>query len=378
MIMAKSLRRSRAKALLRVSAGIVVLVSAISCGSDKSTGLSDLSPVGDSLVPPADSLQTPGIPAPPLSPPADSTPPIVPTPPAVPDTLAPPSPPPPDPAPPPPAQSGIPFGAVDLWVDTTVLYGPEPFTMSINSDRPETLVARINAARALRHRLVLTMTGGMHSRYITNDKFDIAKWKTRQDLYDTPEIRAAVTAGLADGTVLMANIIDEPQHSSWGGVPNKELMDEMAAHVKRIFPTLPVGVWAKPDWLPAERYKVVDFLITQYVARYGSVTAWRDLVLAVAKENGIAVLFAINPINGGMPVPSCPVGPTGGKGTYSNRCQMTPDQIRESGAVLGVAGCGLVVWRYEQKFMSRSENHQAFEDLAAKLSSKTAPPCRRP
>jgi hypothetical protein len=265
-----------------------------------------------------------------------------------------------------------------LWVDTTVLYGPEPFTMSSNSDRPETVVARINAARAMHHKLVLTMTGGMHSRYLTNHKFDIVKWKTRQNLFDTPEIRAAVTAGLADGTVLMANIIDEPQHGSWGGVPNKALMDEMAAHVKRIFPTLPVGVWAKSDWLPAERFKVVDFLITQYVARYGSVTAWRDAVLAIAKENGIAVLFAINPINGGTPVPNCPIGPTGGRGTYSNRCQMTPDQIRESGAILGVAGCGLNVWRYDQKFMSKPENLEAFRDVAAKLSTKTAPSCRRP
>jgi hypothetical protein len=57
---------------------------------------------------------------------------------------------------------------------------------------------------------------------------------------------------------------------------------------------------------------------------------------------------------------------------------MTPDQIRESGAILGVAGCGLNVWRYDQKFMSKPENLEAFRDVAAKLSTKTAPSCRRP
>ena len=106
-------------------------------------------------------------------------------------------------------------------------------------------------------------------------------------------------------------------------------------------------------------------------------TTWRDSALAMAKLNGIAVLFAINPINGGTPVPRCPVGPTGGKGTYSDRCQMTPDQIRESGAILGVAGCGLVVWRYDRTFMSKPENRKAFEDVAAQLSTKTVRPCRR-
>ncbi len=103
--------------------------------------------------------------------------------------------------------------------------------------------------------------------HVTHGKFDLAKWKARQNRYDTPEIRAAVEAGFRDGTVLMANIIDEPHHQSWGGVPDKALIDEMAAFVKRIFPMLPVGLSIRWDWLPGERYKVVDFIVTQYVTR---------------------------------------------------------------------------------------------------------------
>lgn len=250
--------------------------------------------------------------------------------------------------------------------------------MSSNAERPEGIVSRIQAARRMGHKLVLEMTSGLHSRYITLGKFDLAKWKARQNLYDTPEIRAAVEAGVRDGTVLMANIIDEPHHRSWGGVPTKALVDRMAAHVKSIFPTLPVGLSIRWDWLPGERYEVVDFIVTQYVARFGSIEAWRDQALAVGERNGIAILFAINPINGGTPVPGCPLGSTGGKGTYGDRCQMTPQQVRDFGSVLGVAGCGLVLWRYQKDFMSRPENHEAFQDVAAKLSTRTAPSCRRP
>lgn len=370
-----SLRRSGATRQVRAWAQFFVLASALSCGSDRSAGPTNNSAIGDSLVPP-DSVATPVDSQAPPSPPSDSVP-TVPTP-ADPTLPTPTDPPllPGDPTA--PTQHGIPFGPVDIWKDdTTVAHAPEPFTMSSNADRPEGVVSRINAAREMGQKLVLTMTGGKHGRYITAGKFDWAKWKARQDRYDTPPIKAAVAAGFRDGTVLMANVMDEPQHKSWGGVMTKPLLDRMAAHVKSIFPGLPVGVSARWDFRPDERYEVMDFIVTQYVARYGSVTAWRDEVLAVAKENGIDVAFAINPINGGSPIRGCPSGSTGGKGTYSDRCRMTPAQVRDFGSTLGVAGCALVLWRYEEKFWSKPENHAAFQDLAATLSTKGGSPCRR-
>ncbi|MEA2722729.1 MAG: hypothetical protein QOH59_500, partial [Gemmatimonadales bacterium] len=36
------------------------------------------------------------------------------------------------------------------------------------------------------------------------------------------------------------------------------------------------------------------------------------------------------------------------------------------------------VWRYDRAFMSKPENREAFQDVAAKLSTRTAPSCRRP
>jgi hypothetical protein len=248
--------------------------------------------------------------------------------------------------------------------------------MSSNADAPDSIIVRINAARRLGHQLILGMTSGKHSRYITDGKFDRAKWTARQDRYNTPAIKAAVAAAVADGTVLMADIIDEPNHRTWGGVMTKPLLDSMAAHVKRIFPTLPVGASIRWDWRPQERYKVLDFIVTQYVVRFGSLTEWRDQALAAAKQNGIAVVLAFNPINGGTPVSGCPTGRTGGKGTYA--CRMTPAQIRDIGSTLGAAGCALLVWRYDAKLMSSAANQEAFKDVAAKLATRRPPRCRRP
>jgi hypothetical protein len=276
-----------------------------------------------------------------------------------------------------PVHAGVPFGPFDLWHTSysRPAYGPEPFTMSSNADAPDSIIVRINAARRLDHQLIIGMTSGEHSRYTTNGKFDFGKWKARQMRYDKPEIRAAVAAAVEDGTVIMADIIDEPNHPTWGGVVTKPILDSMATIVKRMFPTLPVGASIRWDWRPDERYRVLDFIVTQFVFRFGSVTEWRDQALEAVKQNGISVVFAFNPINGGTPMRDCPVGPTGGHGTYS--CRMTPAQIREAGTALGTAGCALLIWRYDAKLMT-PDNKQAFKELGAKLKTLQPRSCRRP
>jgi hypothetical protein len=89
------------------------------------------------------------------------------------------------------------------------------------------------------------------------------------------------------------------------------------------------------------------------------------------------VVFAFNPINGGTHVRGCPLSQTGGAGSYGGNCRMTPAQVRDFGSTLGVAGCALIVWRYNEEFMGKPENQQAFSDVAAKLAAKPAIPCRR-
>jgi hypothetical protein len=278
--------------------------------------------------------------------------------------------------------SGVPYGPFGLWgtSSTTPVMNPGPFSMSINADGPDGIATRINSARALGQKLVLAMTDGNHSRYITDGSFDWAKWKARQDLFKTTTIKTAVAAGLADGTILGANVMDEPQHTSWNGSVSKPMLDQMAAYVKSIFPNLPVGVSVRSDWRPAERYKVIDFIVTQYGANFGSVTAWRDNALAFAAQDGVRVVFSINILNGGAGFneTSCPIPPTGGPGLSSGRCRMGADQVRQFGTTLGSAGSGLFMWQYDSAFMADPANVQAFKDVGAALAKLPAKSWRRP
>ena len=90
----------------------------------------------------------------------------------------------------------------------------------------------------------------------------------RIDQYNTGPIRAAIAAGVADGTVLGNSLMDEPEHRKWGGVMTKPLLDSMAAYARRYFPTLPMGPSHGPNgyyqWRPNERYRVVDYVLNQY------------------------------------------------------------------------------------------------------------------
>jgi len=276
------------------------------------------------------------------------------------------------------SRSGTPFGPDGLWASYTGMRkGYQLFTASVNSDSPQGLIKRINAARAANHQLALMMTGGGHKNYTSHGKFNYAKWKRRMDGYRTPAIRAAVHRGIADGTVLMNNMLDEPNHPDWGGAINKATLDRMASYVKSIFPGLPTGVSIRWDWRPNERYKVLDFIQTQYVSRFGSATAWRDQALAAAKKNGIKLAFAFNPLNGGTVIRNCPLGRTGGKGTYGGNCRMTPAQIRSTAASLGASACALLMWKYDAAFMSKAANIKAFQDVRSMMARNTRKSCSR-
>ena len=282
--------------------------------------------------------------------------------------------------------AGIPYGPYDLWESTTTLkWGPGPFTASHdNAFLPTTMAQRIAAARSKGVRLVLAMTGGPNE-VTTNGKFDLAKWKARMDRLNTSAIKKAVADGVADGTIVGNKLIDEPEQEKWGGVPTKAMIDEMATYAKRIFPTLPMGIGhAAPGfkWRSGERYRVLDWVVVQYAWHYndGDVTAWREQVLNFARNNGVRPMFSLNILNGGVRDRTggwdCPN--TGGKGTRTTYCRMTSDQVRTYGRTIGPFGCALLMWRYDDAFMSKAANQSAFKDVASLLNSKPRPSCRRP
>ena len=284
---------------------------------------------------------------------------------------------------------GVPFGTFGAWEGTTVRTNAADFSLSIGSTDASDIVRRIAAARATGHRLFLAMTGGSHTNYKTNGVFDMNKWTARMNQYNTPAIKAAVAAAVADGTVLGNSVMDEPQNTStdnsWGpaGTLTKARVDEMCAYVKNMFPTLPVGVVHDHNaFQPSQSYKSCDYIVSQYrwAKTKGDVIKFRDEALALGRRDGIAIAFSLNILDGGLPAQDaggCTIPQTGGPGTYGRNCRMTPQQVREWGSVLGQAGCALTMWRYDASYMANPENVKAFQDVAAALAKAPATGCRR-
>jgi len=192
---------------------------------------------------------------------------------------------------------------------------------------------------------------------------------------------------VADGTIVGHSVMDEPNvhgggdGNTWGpqGTMTKARVDSLCGYAKAIFPTLPVGVVHRHDiFEPTKSYRVCDFLISQFANRIGSVTEFRDAGLALARRDGHAIMFSLNILDGGVQDRTgawdCPGS---GIGTYAPNCRMTASQVREYGLTLGPAGCGLVMWKYDARFMANTENEQAFRDIAARLAPVPAPPCRK-
>jgi hypothetical protein len=282
--------------------------------------------------------------------------------------------------------TGIPYGPSGLWAGVTGFeWGPAPFTASQDNTFANSIVTRINTARQKRQRLVLVMTGGLTSEYTTGGKFDLAKWKTRMNTFKTTTIKNAVAGAVADGTIVGNMISNEPEAAKWGGVMTKPLLDQMATYVKGIFPTLPVGVNMSPagyKWRTWERFKVVDYVLSQYQWGFnkGNVGAWRDAVLAWTRVEGVTPVFSLNLLDGGVrdDVGTWDCAGTGGKGTIVHRCRMTADQVRTWGRAIGPYGCAMLMWRYDDAFMAKSANQVAFRDVASLLASKARRSCRRP
>jgi hypothetical protein len=290
------------------------------------------------------------------------------------------------------ASQGTPFGISNLWATNTKLQtsGIAALNSSIDPITPSQVVSHIATARANGIRLVLAMTGGGHNLYKTNGVFDMAKWKAAMDPFNTSAIRDAVAAGVADGTIIGNNVMDEPQQhgvssdpdKTWGpaGTMTKVRVDSMCSYVKGIFPSLPAGVGHDATvFEPNKSYQVCDFLITQYAHRKGDVTAWRDAALSIGARDNMTMIFSMNLLDGGIQhTKPCPIPETGGDGvTGTKNCRMTAEQIRNWGKLLGQAGCAMETWRYDAAFLAKPENQAAISDVAITLAGMPRTPCTR-
>jgi hypothetical protein len=279
---------------------------------------------------------------------------------------------------------GIPFGPFNLLdaIQTSSYGSTGPFTMSMDPYTATNIVTRINDARARGMRLMIAMTSGKHANYRTDGVFDITKWQAKMDTYNTPEIKRAIAAGVADGTIIGNEVMDEPQNTTpdntWGpaGTMTKARVDGLCAYVKNMFPTLPAGVTHDHNaFEPQNSYYVCDYILSQYrwSKTKGDIAAFRDGGLALAARDHIGIAFSLNIIDGGQPSDPCPAG----AGTRLGLCRMTPTEIRNWGMALGQAGCALTMWHYDASFMANSDYVRTFRDIRDKLAGTPGKACRR-
>jgi hypothetical protein len=289
--------------------------------------------------------------------------------------------------------TGIPFGPFGTWDGLSFRPYTDAFTLSHGNFDASNIITRLSIARTNRVRQLPALTGGARANYLTDGVFDMAKWKAKMNTFNTPEIKAAVAAAVEDGTLIGESVMDEPgndggpgnESNSWGpkGTMTKARVDSMCAYVKNMFPTLPVGVFHDyRGFEPDESYAVCDFIVSQYRVAKGDAAEYRDGGLALANRDRHAILFSINILDGGIRAPNdglwnCPLTTTGGRGTYDPNCRMTPQQVREFGVLLGSAGCGLIMWRYEEDMMANLAYQDAFKDVADQLTSLPGKSCSR-
>jgi hypothetical protein len=104
---------------------------------------------------------------------------------------------------------------------------------------------------------------------------------------------------------------------------------------------------------------------------------WRDGALTMAQRDGLAIVFSMNLLNGGVQDKTgawdCPG--TGGLGDRSPNCRMTAAQVRDFGLALGTAGCAMLTWKYDSEFVARPDNQEAFSTIAVALAALPRPRC---
>jgi hypothetical protein len=293
--------------------------------------------------------------------------------------------------------TGIPWGPMNLMRGAGWRFGrsPHPFNGNMSVNTPASLPQQIEAARKAGVRLFLEMTGGAHSQFVDplTGRFSFDLWWNRQLQYNTEAVRAAVDSGYRDGTIRGVNVMDEPNHPSWGKLPDgrgalsKATVDSMCALVKSLFAP-PCGVIATHTWMPDSVYRVVDFVIDQYNPLWkGDQAQWIRGARAFAARNGVKLVPSLNLIDWTKQklwlVP-CPIPATGGPGSAKGDlgvkgCRITPQQFRDAGIPMAQIpeACGMTAWQNDSTMFGKIEYLGAAAEIRVAADRHPATDCRR-
>ncbi len=279
-----------------------------------------------------------------------------------------------------PKLQGVAFGAANLLNNDYC----GVMTLSQDGVASDNILAKIAKARTCKVKLLLNPAGGGHSRYITNGKWDEAKFRAKINALNTPAIRAAVAQAVADGIIVGASVMDEPQQEdapgneekSWGphGWMTKAKVDGMCAYVKTIFPTLNVGVVHDASkFYPETRYAICDFLGSQYRESKGDAETFAKQGKAFTDASKMALVLMLNYPHGGTPKQPCPKFDD----DNDNLCPMTPEQVSQRARIFGKYACAISGFQYVEAMFDEPPYIAAFKATADALAKLPGKPCRR-
>lgn len=267
-------------------------------------------------------------------------------------------------------RGGIPFGVFHL---PKAEYGKVLNGSLANLD-PSNLLSYLEAARQSGTRIMLSVVGRQTHYRNKNSSFSLALWKQRVDRFRGIDFSSYI----ADGTILGHYMLDEPHdQGNWGGATvSPATLDEMAKYSKQLWPTLPTVVRAWPAYLKGHNYKYLDAAWAQYSPRYGAssqrlpVKEFISKNVSEAKGAGLALVVGLNLLAGGSS--------RGLEGYYPSQLAPSASDLREFGSALleSSYACAFISWRYDDRYLSRSDVKAAISDLAEQARSQPYKSCR--
>jgi hypothetical protein len=241
-------------------------------------------------------------------------------------------------------------------------YGMAPWTGAyVNAGTAAKLESMLPLAQRYGMRVIVKLAPA-HAEMLdpVTGCFDINLWKAKIDRLRSFDFAPYV----ADGTVLGAELVNEPHASDWCLNEPRRLtkaeVEDMAFYAKAIWPTLPVGA-GRSDWVLANApWKYLDFAHSQYHMRKGDVVAWRNQTISEAQAAGVGHLMSLDYLAGQL-----------------DDTPMTADQLRNYGSVLAedTYSCMLTGYLYDATYNAQPGIMAAFDAIAAAAASHTAPPC---
>jgi hypothetical protein len=264
------------------------------------------------------------------------------------------------PSPPPIGSITLPFGPKQL---PSAEFTSAPWTGAyVNAgDDLATMTSRVQAARVAGAHLIVKLAPA-HADMLdpVTGCFAMSRWKAKIDRLASFNFATFV----ADGTVLGAELVNEPHASDWCLTTARRLtkaeVEEMAAYAKAIWPTLPVGA-GRSDWVLANApWAKLDFAHSQYHMRKGDVVAWRDRTISEARAAGVGHLMSLDYLAGQL-----------------DDSPMTATQLRDYGSVLAqdTYSCMLTGYLYDAAYNAQPGMMDAFTAIAWVANSHPAPPC---